>query len=85
MRIERVEKLAPTLRALIDDTMSTLQAADYVGHHPQTLTQWRSDNDGKGPAYIKIGSKVRYRKAALDEWLAKRFQEGPMNKIMESA
>ena len=35
-----------------------------------TLAHWRSE--GRGPAFIKIGSKVAYRGAALNDWLTAR-------------
>ncbi len=39
----------------------------------QTLRVWRSK--GKGPAYLKIGSRVIYSGAALNEWLESRLVE----------
>ena len=35
-----------------------------------TLAHWRSE--GKGPAFIKLGSKVAYKGADLNAWLASR-------------
>ena len=35
-----------------------------------TLAHWRSE--GRGPAFIKIGSRVAYSGKALNEWLAAR-------------
>ena len=37
---------------------------------PMTLAHWRSA--GAGPPFIKIGSRVAYSGAALNEWLAAR-------------
>ena len=37
---------------------------------PSTLARWRSE--GRGPAYIKIGSRVAYRGLDLNEWMARR-------------
>ncbi len=34
---------------------------------PSTLAHWRSE--GRGPAYLKIGSRVAYRGADLNAWL----------------
>ncbi|QTN34677.1 helix-turn-helix transcriptional regulator [Cognatishimia activa] len=36
----------------------------------QTLAKWRSA--GKGPAYIKSGSRVLYKGADVLEWLQER-------------
>lgn len=46
---------------------TTLQAADYLGLSRQALELWR--HRGEGPPYCKIGRSVRYRRAALDEFM----------------
>ena len=35
---------------------------------PSTLAHWRSE--GRGPAFIKLGSRVAYRGSELNAWLA---------------
>ena len=35
-----------------------------------TLAHWRSE--GRGPSFIKVGSKVAYSGGALNQWLADR-------------
>lgn len=55
----------------IDPGMSTPEAARYLGVAPNTLEIWRSTGRYSLP-FEKIGSKVRYRKSALDRWLAER-------------
>lgn len=47
--------------------LSTKQAADHLGLSPWTLLKWRKL--GRGPAFIRLGSRVRYDCAALDEYL----------------
>ena len=50
----------------------------YMAGHPalraiapySTLAHWRSE--GRGPAYIKIGSRVAYRGTDLNRWLLAR-------------
>ena len=37
---------------------------------PSTLAHWRSE--GRGPAFIKLGSRVAYRGLHLNEWLAEQ-------------
>lgn len=49
------------------EVMDTLQAADYLHMSRQFLEIARCK--GGGPAFVKWGRVVRYRKAALDEWL----------------
>ena len=43
------------------------QAADYLNMKVGTLRQWRFLS--RGPAYLKIGRSVRYRKEDLDAYL----------------
>ena len=37
---------------------------------PSTLAHWRSE--GSGPAFIRLGSRIGYAGAALNEWLTTR-------------
>ena len=53
----------------------------YFTHHSallalapySTMAHWRSE--GRGPAYVKIGSRVAYSGQGLNEWLASRTVE----------
>lgn len=47
--------------------LDTNAAADYIGHSPGTLQNWRVT--GGGPVFIKPSRKVFYRKEDLDKWL----------------
>lgn len=47
--------------------LDTNAAADYIGHSPGTLQNWRVT--GGGPVFIKPSKKVFYRKKDLDKWL----------------
>ncbi len=38
-----------------------------------TMAHWRSE--GRGPAFIKVGSRVAYRGKALNEWLDRQTVE----------
>ena len=50
----------------------------YFTHNPaltalapySTLAHWRSE--GRGPAFVKVGSRVAYRGRDLNAWLAER-------------
>jgi predicted site-specific integrase-resolvase len=42
--------------------------ADELGIPVKTLSEWRSR--GIGPAYVKVGRHVRYRRGAIDKWEA---------------
>lgn len=49
-------------------TLSTKQAADYLGVSPRTLEMWR--HRGTGPAYFKVGRfRVVYSREELDAFL----------------
>lgn len=52
------------------DVFDTEGAAGYLGVSRQLLELLRVDGDG--PRYAKLGRLVRYRRAALDEWLVER-------------
>jgi hypothetical protein len=42
-------------------------AAEYIGFSHATLAGWR--HYGRGPGYLKIGSKIFYEQSVLDAWL----------------
>jgi predicted DNA-binding transcriptional regulator AlpA len=42
-------------------------AAKYLGICPGTLDNWRSQ--GRGPRYVRIGSRICYRVVHLEEYL----------------
>lgn len=52
------------------ELLTTREASELIGISPSTMSVWRSF--GKGPDYVKIGGKVRYRVDALEvvshEW-----------------
>lgn len=50
-----------------DPRFNTREAAKYSGFEPATLSKWRIR--GKGPAFLKMGGKVFYRKADLDAFI----------------
>lgn len=49
--------------------MDKEQCAKYLGVGTTTVERWR---DTEGLPYIKIGAIARYRRAAIDAWLAAR-------------
>ncbi|HBM15774.1 MAG TPA: DNA-binding protein [Lentisphaeria bacterium] len=51
------------------EKLNNTQAAEYLGIEPRTLHNWRCLRRYKIP-YLKLGSKVIYRKSDLDAWLA---------------
>lgn len=57
--------IAPSIDQVV---MATPAAADYVGISVDSLKHWRLR--GKGPRFVRVGSRVVYRIADLDAWLA---------------
>jgi 5-methylcytosine-specific restriction endonuclease McrA len=47
---------------------TTSEAAEFLRTSPATLAQWRSE--GRGPPYVYLGSRVRYLRLVLEEWLS---------------
>jgi excisionase family DNA binding protein len=53
----------------LDSILSEKEAAAYLGVSLSTIRRWRR---GKlGPAFFKFGDILRYRRSALDEFVAK--------------
>jgi excisionase family DNA binding protein len=50
--------------------LSTLQVAHLLGLHPDTLRVWRKQQ--RGPAWVRLGSRYRYSRAAIDTFLSAR-------------
>ncbi|POA89215.1 DNA-binding protein [Pseudomonas sp. FW305-E2] len=53
------------------ELMTPDQAANLLGVSPRTLAAWRCTGRYSVP-YIKVGSKVRYPRKQLNEWLSNR-------------
>lgn len=45
----------------------TVEVSKVTGHSTRTLEKWRQN--GKGPAFLKIGRSVRYRMSDIEAWL----------------
>jgi predicted DNA-binding transcriptional regulator AlpA len=53
-----------------DELLNETDAADALGVTPRTLQAWRySQNTVAGPAWVKLGRAVRYRRADLNTWI----------------
>ena len=53
--------------------LTTFQAASYLSLSRQQLEIWRSK--GGGPRFAKLSKVVRYRRSALDDYMAARERE----------
>jgi hypothetical protein len=53
---------------LLDQLLTVHEAAAILRCSPHSLNKWRLT--GAGPAFIYVGSRVRYRRADLAEFVA---------------
>jgi predicted DNA-binding transcriptional regulator AlpA len=56
-----------------EELISERETAALLFQRPTTLTAWRHEN--RGPAYLKIGRAVRYRRSDVNAWLGARRRE----------
>jgi hypothetical protein len=49
-----------------DALLTEVQAADLLCLSIRTLQSWRNQN--RGPAFVRAGRAIRYRKGALVDW-----------------
>ena len=47
--------------------LNNSEAAEFLGMSPDTLPRWRWA--GIGPAYMKVGRSIKYRRADLEAFL----------------
>ncbi len=57
----------------VPEMMTRQQAAEYLGVKAQTLAVWRTTGR-YSLSFVKVGSKIRYRKADLDKFLQRRTE-----------
>ncbi len=51
------------------ERLDTPRAAQFVGVSKRTLEKWRYE--GIGPPYLKLGRRVLYSMADLEDWIDK--------------
>lgn len=71
---EEVRRQLEATHPTSDEFETTEQVAERLGLAVITLEQWRSK--GKGPAHVKMGRRVMYERAAVDQWLATNRRRG---------
>ncbi len=56
---------------VVDDPLyNETEAAEYLRHSVKTMQKWRWQ--GTGPEFVKSGTRVFYRRSALESYLAQR-------------
>ena len=58
-----------------NDLMTSAEVARLLRIHPVTLSIWRSDD--RGPAFIRMGNRVRYRPEEVEAYLNDRRSDAP--------
>ncbi|MCG5533015.1 helix-turn-helix domain-containing protein [Halorhodospira sp. 9621] len=58
---------------MVDELATTEELAGYLCVSQRTLERWRRQRIG--PAWVRVGHKIRYRREDVDAWLAKHRQE----------
>ena len=59
--------------------LTTEQTSEYTSLSVQTLAKLRVY--GGGPLYLKLGSKVVYRRGDIDDWLATKVRRSTSQDI----
>ena len=54
------------------ELLNETDAADALGVMPRTLRAWRyAESTVTGPAWVKLGRAVRYRRDDINNWIEK--------------
>ena len=69
-----VQRFAESLQICPSNLLTPAHAAAILGVSHRTLAAWRSTRH-TGPAWLRVGSRVRYSKTALLAWLKERSQK----------
>lgn len=60
----------PAETAADGEFMTTAELAEMMQTSPSNALAWR--RDGVGPPYVKVGRYVRYRRSAVERWIAEQ-------------
>jgi excisionase family DNA binding protein len=63
----------PDLTPETDRLLTDDEAAAYLQASTSTLNFWRTQR--RGPAFVKLGRNVRYRRCDLDRWIEANRRE----------
>lgn len=63
--------------------LDSRQLAAELGVAAVTLKSWRVH--GTGPDFVKVGRLVRYRRSAVERWLASRTSVGSVSAASKAA
>jgi len=60
--------------------LSPLEAADFLGVAPRTLTIWR--HRGYGPVFKKVGRLVKYSGEDLEAWVQSQTRTSTAQQVV---
>ena len=63
---EEVRRVAAELRRSMG-LYTDSEVAAFIGHTPDALMRWRST--GRGPAFVKMGKFIFYRRDDIEAWI----------------
>lgn len=72
------------MHTVSDNLLTTQKVATLLGISEATLRFWR--HKGKGPAFVRVGRVVRYKRKEIERWIVSRsvcHETGePLNKFL---
>lgn len=71
----QAQRRTAALSLCLSDLLTPDQAAAALGLSHRTLAAWRSSRRNPLP-WVKVGSRVRYRRSDLLAWIESRTQNG---------
>lgn len=71
-----------TTETTISELLTEHDLAAELQMRPQSLADWR--HRGKGPAYVKLGQLVRYRRSDVESWLNSQTRPEPTDERDET-
>lgn len=69
-KVQRESILTRMATNTLNRLLTAAEVAELLNVKIQTLALWRCT--GKGPAFVRIGSKIGYDPAAISTWTASR-------------
>jgi excisionase family DNA binding protein len=66
------------------ELLTVAEAASLLKLSPRTLDKWRLQ-PGVGPAFVRVGSAIRYRGSDLKDWLNSRTVSPSLTGAMSEA
>jgi len=68
-----------------DPVLSPAAASAYMGHRLSVQSLAKMRLDGRGPRFLKLGSRVGYRRSSIDEWLKEHERTSTSSREVVSA